>query len=230
VHELERDGFAVSGIQLSPQQCEYFVASLPALAAAGRAGVRDLLAHPTVLTFLHHQMLGEYLWSLIGRELVAVKATLFDKTVESNWRVQWHQDRSIAVRQRHDMPGYGGWSTKGGALHADAPSQVLSQMLAVRIHLDACGPDNGPLRVVPASHTLGKLNQDQVADIVAKNTAVPLCMPRGGMLIMRPLLVHSSAIASSPDHRRVLHIEFAPADAISPMHWHSSVPLRRRAA
>jgi ectoine hydroxylase-related dioxygenase (phytanoyl-CoA dioxygenase family) len=192
--------------------------------------VRDLLGHPTVVTFLHHQLLGDYLWSLVGRDLVAVKATLFDKTHETNWRVQWHQDRSIAVRERRDMPGYGGWGTKGGALHADAPSHVLSQMLAVRIHLDECGPENGPLRVVPGTHTLGKLSSEQVASLVAGNSVEELCVSRGAMLLMRPLLVHSSAVASAPVHRRILHIEFAPADAISPLHWHSSVTLRRRAA
>ncbi len=230
MHDLERDGYAVSTIELTPQQCDYFTASLPSLGAAGRAGIRGLITHPTVLTFLHHEILGEYLWSAVGRELVAVKATLFDKVPEANRQVQWHQDRSIAVRERRDIAGYTCWSLKRGALHVDPPAQVLAQMLAVRIHLDDCGPENGPLRVIAGSHRLGKIGDDELAKVVARSSPSELCVPRGTLLLMRPLLVHSSAVASAAAHRRVLHIEFAPADAISPLHWSASVSLRRRAA
>ena len=228
LNEFDRDGFAVAEIALSPEQCDHFAASLPAV--AGRAGMRNLIFHPTVHALLRHASLGEYVWSLIGRDLIAVKATLFDKTVESNWRVQWHQDRSIAVKERREVGGYTCWSTKAGALHVEPPAEVLSQMVAVRVHLDDCQEENGPLRVIPGTHRLGKLAEKELLNVVGERPHVEIRVARGALVFMRPLLVHASSPALAPMHRRVLHIEFAPCEAISPLYWQSSVPLRRRAA
>ena len=46
-----------------------------------------------------------------------VRAILFDKTPSANLKVAWHQDRSIAVKRRIDVPGYGPWSVKEGIEH-----------------------------------------------------------------------------------------------------------------
>ena len=43
-----------------------------------------------------------------------VRATLFDKVEGANWLVPWHQDLTICVRERIDVPGYGPWSIKAG--------------------------------------------------------------------------------------------------------------------
>ncbi|HEX8152271.1 MAG TPA: phytanoyl-CoA dioxygenase family protein [Thermoanaerobaculia bacterium] len=196
---------------------------------AGRGGVRNLITHPTVTSLLLHERLGSYLWSAVGRDLVAVKATLFDKSPDANWRVQFHQDRSIAVKERMQVAGYGPWSTKAGVLHVEPPAEVLAQMLSIRVHLDECGEDNGPLQVIPGSHRSGKLPAAELEATVAGNPRVELYVPQGGLLLMRPLLVHSSSVARAPEHRRVLHIELAPPEAISPLVWHSAVGLRRAA-
>lgn len=227
--DLDADGYAIGDIGLAEHQCAHLVSSLPAVIGAGHAGVRNLITHPTVVALLSHERLGKYLWSLIGRDLVAVKATLFDKTTDANWRVQWHQDRTVAVKERLDVQGYGPWSTKSGALHVEAPEEVLAQMLAIRIYLDECGMENGPLRAVPGSHRLGKLDPAALEKVVAAGPLIDLPVRRGGFLLMRPLLVHASAAARAPEHRRVLHIEFAPKEAISPLKWHETVTLYRAA-
>ena len=228
MNDLDGAGYALADLVLTDHQCEHIIRSLPAV-AAGRGGVRNLIVHPTVVRLLVHQAFGRYLWSVIGREMVAVKATLFDKTTESNWRVQWHQDRAIAVKERMNIPGYGPWSTKSGSLHVEPPAEVLAQMLAVRIHLDSCGSENGPLRVIPRSHLFGKLAEPEVGEMVAANQMVELYVPQGAMILMRPLLVHSSSPARDVAHRRVLHVEFAPIESISPLQWHTAVPMRRAA-
>lgn len=227
--DLEGDGYALADIVLAKHQCEHIAASLPALIGAGRGGIRNLISHPTVIQLLHHERLGSYLWSIVGRDLVAVKATLFDKTADANWRTQWHQDSLIAVKERMQAAGYDSWSTKAGVLHVEAPEQVLAQMLAIRVHIDECGADNGPLRAIPGSHLAGKLADEAVAEVVAEGSAVELHVPQGALLLMRPLLVHSSVPARTPQHRRVLHIELAPPEAISPLQWHTAVALRRAA-
>lgn len=229
MNDLDGDGYALADISLAADQCEYLASSLPDVASAGRGGVRNLIFHPTVAALLRHKKLATCLWSAIGRDLVAVKATLFDKTPESNWHAAWHQDRLISVKERLDVGGYVAWRMKSGTLQVEPPSEVLAQMVAVRIHLDDMCANNGPLQVIPGSHRLGKLSETQLRQAVARSPHVELSVPRGGLLLLRPLLVHASPAAASPAHRRVLHVEFAPVDAISPLFWHAAVPLHRAA-
>ena len=108
---LEEAGYQVADLALSMGQCEQAASSIPGV-SGGRAGVRDLIQHPTVVRLLAHKRLAELLWSVIGRDLVAVKATLFDKTPDTNWRVRWHQDRVLAVKERLEVPGFGPWSVR----------------------------------------------------------------------------------------------------------------------
>jgi ectoine hydroxylase-related dioxygenase (phytanoyl-CoA dioxygenase family) len=229
MHDLEGDGYALADISLGSGQCEYLASSLPSVIGAGRGGIRNLIAHPTVVALLHHPKLGSYLWSIIGRDLVAVNATLFDKPPESNWDLKWHQDRLITVKERLELAGYGPWAMKAGTLHVEPPARVLTQMIAVRVHLDEASASNGALRVIPGSHRLGKLNPFEMTRATMAGPQVELSVPQGGLLLMRPLLVHAISAEAAPIHRRVLHIEFAPADVISPLYWHSAVTLRRAA-
>jgi ectoine hydroxylase-related dioxygenase (phytanoyl-CoA dioxygenase family) len=228
VNELDADGYELSSLTLPRHQCEHLAASIPPT-SSGRGGVRHLIAHPSVMQFLQQGSLGRYLWSLLGRDLVAVKATMFDKTSTTNWRVQWHQDRAIAIKERMDVSGYGPWSMKSGTLHVEPPVRVLEQMIAVRVHLDACGAGNGPLRVVPGSHRFGKISEARIAEVAAATPNAEILVQQGGILLMRPLLLHASTTAQDPGHRRVLHIELAPREAISPLQWHTAMQLRRAA-
>ena len=228
VNELDADGYELSNLLLSRHQCEHLAASIPPT-SSGRGGVRHLISHPSVIQLLQQGSLGRYLWSVLGRDLVAVKATMFDKTSSSNWRLQWHQDRAITIKERMDVPGYGPWSMKSGSLHVEAPSRVLEQMVAVRVHLDACGVDNGPLRVVPGSHRQGKISHSQIAEVTATAPSAEILVDQGAIVLMRPLLLHASTTAHHPAHRRVLHIELAPRESISPLQWHTAMELRRAA-
>ena len=47
-------------------------------------------------------------------------------------------------------------------LYAHAPASALSQVVALRVHLDASTADNGPLRVFPKLTALGVLTDQQV--------------------------------------------------------------------
>ena len=98
--------------------------------------------------------------------------------------------------------------------HVQPPVAVLEQMLTLRLHLDPCGPDKGPLRVLPGSHRLGKLSAEQIQHQVRSQVAVECLCEAGEILAMRPLLVHSSGSALRPGRRRVIHLEFCPTRAI----------------
>jgi hypothetical protein len=45
--------------------------------------------------------------TILGPGSRAVRAILFDKTARTNWSLAWHQDRTICVRQRIEINGFG---------------------------------------------------------------------------------------------------------------------------
>jgi hypothetical protein len=98
---------------------------------------------------------------------------------------------------------------RAGILYAHAPSWALSRILALRLHLDNSARENGPLRVIPGSHAFGVLSDEDVFRLARRQEAIECVVPRGGVLAMRPLLIHSSSKARANGQRRVLHIEYA---------------------
>ncbi len=100
----------------------------------------------------------------------------------------------------------------GGVIYAHAPASALSQILALRLHLDDSMADNGPLRVLPETHTLGVLTDDAIHELSTRMTTIDCLVPRGGVLAMRPLIVHGSSKSQGQNPRRVLHIEYAASE------------------
>jgi ectoine hydroxylase-related dioxygenase (phytanoyl-CoA dioxygenase family) len=189
-----------------------------------RGGIRNLLeTSPEVRELAATAEVRSLAEMVLGPGCFAVRAILFDKTPSANWKVVWHQDLTIAVRARADIAGFGPWSEKEGVVHVQPPAELLARMLAVRVHLDDCGPENGPVRVLPGSHRAGRLSSAQVDAWRARRAPVDCLARRGAILAFRPLLLHASSPARVPAHRRVLHFEFA-ADALpEPLDWYSRV-------
>src|SRR5262249_21688283 len=117
---------------------------------------------------------------------------------------------------------YSAWTEKAGVPHVQPPVQVLQNMLAVRVHLDDCGPDNGPLRVLPGSHA-GELSPAGIADWIARTEPVTCVARAGDVLAFRPLLLHASSRAVTPQHRRVVQIEFAAGPLPGGLAWRWAV-------
>jgi ectoine hydroxylase-related dioxygenase (phytanoyl-CoA dioxygenase family) len=122
-----------------------------------------------------------------------------------------------------DVPGYGPWSVKTGVAHVQPPVEVLRNMLTVRLSLDDCGPENGPLNLLPGSHAAGVLSAAQVARWRHTVTPVACHVPAGGALLMRPLILHASSEAALPGRRRVVHLEYAAGDLPGGLQWHDQV-------
>ncbi len=176
----------------------------------GRAVARNTLQIESVRALAGDSRLLNIASNLLCRNAVPFRATLFDKSLRANWLVVWHQDTALPLRQRRDAKGWGPWSVKEGVICAHAPASALEQVLAIRIHLDHSNEQNGSLRVLPQTHTLGVLSDDTIYDLAKKTTPVDCHVAAGGVLLMRPLLVHSSSKAKSESaQRRVLHIEYA---------------------
>jgi ectoine hydroxylase-related dioxygenase (phytanoyl-CoA dioxygenase family) len=145
----------------------------------------------------------------LGETAIPYKATLFDKSPARNWLVAWHQDTALPLCERCEIPEWGPWSIKAGVTYAHAPASALAQVVALRLHLDDSRPDNGPLRVLPGTHTLGVLTESDIARLTTEVPAVDCTVSTGGVVVMRPLIVHASSKAESDLPRRVLHIVYA---------------------
>jgi ectoine hydroxylase-related dioxygenase (phytanoyl-CoA dioxygenase family) len=178
----------------------------------GHGGVRNLLDDsPGVRMLAQSRAVRDVAEAVLGDGCVVVRALLFDKTAAANWKVVWHQDLTIALAERRDVPGYGPWSEKAGVVHAQPPTEVLEQMIAVRVHLDDCGPDNGPVRVIGGTHRRGRLSAAAIEQVRGEKSESVCLARKGAALAFHPLLLHASSPATVPGHRRVLHFEFASA-------------------
>ena len=102
-----------------------------------------------------------------------------------------------------------------------------SGLLAIRLHVDESGIDNGPLRVIAGSHRRGRLSTEQIGKW-NKETSVTCTIPKGGALVMRPLLLHASPSCALPKPRRVIHLEFATAELPHGLDWHDRIQMMRR--
>jgi ectoine hydroxylase-related dioxygenase (phytanoyl-CoA dioxygenase family) len=162
-----------------------------------------------------NQLLAEIACEILGTKAFPFRAALFDKSSQSNWLEVWHQDTSVPLRERVEVPGWGPWSVKESIDYAHAPAGTLSQVLALRIYLDDSSAGNGPLRVLPRTHTLGVLSDDGIHNLAARITPVDCVVAKGGVVAMRPLLVHASSKSRTEMPRRVLHIEYAATAAIA---------------
>jgi ectoine hydroxylase-related dioxygenase (phytanoyl-CoA dioxygenase family) len=222
--QFEPDGFAMVPAVFDVLMLRHLNFGLDLSATEGAAkrkgGIRDVVDRSLQLAELaEHVEILRFMSQVLGDEAFLVRATLFDKTPDANWKVPWHQDVTIAVKERRDTPGYGPWSVKLGIPHVQPPSQVLEQMLTIRVHLDPCPPTNGALRVMPGSHRLGRINQDEAPSHIDERLVVCCDANAGDLLAMRPLLLHSSSASLEPAHRRILHFDYALGDLANGLQW-----------
>ena len=227
IEKLEHAGFAVVKYVLEPSFVDELVEAIRS-ARPAMHGMRNLFAQaPPTRSLVNKPVIVDMVEQVLGPDAFAVRAILFDKIKGSNWHVGWHQDQAISIKERLDAPGFGPTSMKQGVPHTRASEAVLKNMLAVRIHLDDCGLTNGPLRCSPGSHRRGRLDPDQGLAIKEELGEAVCLVPRGGVLLMRPLCLHASSPAKSPRHRRVIHIEFANCELPEPLDWYERQPIRR---
>lgn len=230
VRRVRERGYAVVADVIPPERVAALrsaVAAIPADESLQRRraiyGVRNLLeVCPAARALAAAPELRDLVSPLLGDGCFAVRGILFDKVQGANWTLGWHQDSAIAVRRKIDVPGFEAWSVKAGAVQVQPPAEILARMLTLRVHLDDCGVDNAPLRVVPGSHAHGWLD-DAIGDWTRRVDEETCLVRAGGAVAMRPLLLHASARARTPSHRRVLHIEYAAEELPGGLEWRTRI-------
>lgn len=143
----------------------------------------------------------------------------FTKDAQANWGVPWHQDRVIAVADRHDLLGFANWSLKRGLWHCEPPLALFAQMRFVRVHLDDCDAANGAMEIARGSEAEGLIPEKQAAELAARYPTELCAAHRGDIQILPMLVLHRSRPATSDAHRRALRLDYALTDLPTPLSW-----------
>lgn len=219
--DLEKNGFAILRSVVPTSQIQKLISALEAVPDQRiAAGMRNLLSRSHgVRDFASSGIAFGIAKDILRTDPIPVRAILFDKTPAANWYVTWHQDLSIPVQSKVEVDGFGPWSTKDNVIHVQPPAKILEKMVSLRVHLDACAERNGPIKFIAGSHLSGILETENIAQWRDNHEAVIASANSGDVIAMRPLVLHSSSIAESPEHRRVLHLEYAGVELPPELDW-----------
>ncbi|CAN7222634.1 phytanoyl-CoA dioxygenase family protein [Brevundimonas sp. LjRoot202] len=215
---FERDGVLHAGGPLAESEVD-LLRALADERIGSRPGAR-LEGEPVLVALLAaNGPIGAVAMELTSATARPVRAVLFDKTADGNWSVAWHQDRTIPVRERAEVDGFGPWSMKDGVPHVAPPPDVLARMITLRIHLDDVDADNAPLRVARGSHRLGRVPAAEAA-LLAESRPQTVCLARtGDVWAYKTLILHTSAPSRQAMRRRVLQVDYADFDLPPELNW-----------
>jgi hypothetical protein len=169
------------------------------------SGLDELVWKNTLKDVVHH---------VLGARAFITKSIWFDKPPGGNWFVPYHQDISISVDRKTEVEGYSRWTTKHGVIGVVPPVGILENTLTLRIHLDDADNTNGALKVQRGTHRFGIIRDKAIG-----GEEVECGMRAGDVMLMRPLLLHSSMRSTSDKPRRVLHIEVNAGELVPPLRW-----------
>lgn len=186
-------------------------------------GVREFLFdHPEIAKTVFSERLLSVIREIASNCDKSIKSIYFDKPSSANWIVNWHQDLTINLQNRKTVTGYKNWRVKSERTVVQPNLEMLESIFTIRIHLDDCTKENGALRVIENSHTQGVI---EIKDwIQEKNGKERICeVKKGGILIMKPLLLHASRRTENQQNRRVIHIEFTDQSLPEGLEWKEEI-------
>lgn len=172
---------------------------------------------PALKPLVFNQQLQLIIQQIFGEDYFVVKSIYFDKPPESNWFVAYHQDLSISVEKKIKVDGYNRWTVKQNQFSVQPPIEILKNNFTVRIHLDDTNAENGALKVIPSSHQKGIYRPENINWEIEKEI---ICnVDKGGIMLMKPLLLHASSRTTNQQKRRVIHIEFSNCELLDGLEW-----------
>ncbi|AZB28306.1 phytanoyl-CoA dioxygenase [Chryseobacterium balustinum] len=172
---------------------------------------------PDVKDLIFNKNLKTIIKEIFGDNYFVVKSIYFDKPEKSNWYVAYHQDLTISVDKKIDLENFGPWTTKQNQFAVQPPLDILENIFTIRIHLDETDENNGALKVIPKSHAKGIYRPETIDwNVETEN----ICnVEKGGLMIMKPLLLHGSNRTINGKKRRVIHIEFSDKELSEQLCW-----------
>jgi ectoine hydroxylase-related dioxygenase (phytanoyl-CoA dioxygenase family) len=172
---------------------------------------------PEVFTIVFNDKLRSLISDVFGNDYFVTKSIYFDKPEQSNWFVAYHQDLTISVDKKKDIEGYGPWTVKQNQFAVQPPLDILQDNFTIRIHLDDTDENNGALKVIPKSHLKGVYRPETID--WSQETEIVCNVSKGGIMIMKPLLLHASNRTTNNNKRRVLHIELSNKTLPEEIDW-----------
>lgn len=230
--QLAEQGYLIINDVFTASETESMIALIDAAHTSGPSfrkttdlfAIRRFLKEiPALLPALITGRFRELLQTYGAPGCFITKSIYFDKPEQSNWFVAYHQDLSISVEKRLDIPGFGPWTVKQDQYAVQPPLPVLEQTLTLRIHLDDTDSSNGALKVIPGSHNKG-LYRPGSGDLDREKEVV-CAVKKGGVMLMRPLLLHASARSTGAKRRRVMHIECSAAALPAGLNWSEKIVI-----
>jgi len=218
---LDKQGFQLADYFIDPDSLSSINQELENFdCAINKGGIRNAEKKlNSVKSFTQSDVLLKQASEFLDGKAEVVRVILFNKSPENNWLVSWHQDKTVAISDKFVMDGWKNWTVKDGIHHVQPPLEVLHKMVSFRIHLDDTDLENGCLNVIPRSHLSGILNQSQISEIIDQHAVVNCEAKAGSILVMKPLILHSSSRAVSVQPRRILHIEFSSYQLPKDIMW-----------
>jgi ectoine hydroxylase-related dioxygenase (phytanoyl-CoA dioxygenase family) len=179
---------------------------------------------PEALDITLNEKLKILIAEIFGDHFFIVKSIYFDKPEESNWFVSWHQDLTISVNKKIELEGFALWTKKQNQFAVHPPVNILQDNFTIRIHLDDTDEHNGALKIIPKSH-LKNIYRPETIDWSIETEKI--CrVKKGGLMFMKPLLLHSSGRTTNSNKRRVIHIECSRSKLPNGLHWSEFLPIR----
>lgn len=183
---------------------------------------------PGAYNLIFNDRLNTIISQLFGNDYFVTKSIYFDKPEQSNWFVAYHQDLTISVNKKLDIEGFGPWTVKQNQFAVQPPLDILESNFTIRIHLDDTDEKNGALKVIPQSHLKGIYRPETIDWTIETETVCNV--KQGGIMIMKPLLLHASNRTTNNKKRRVVHLEFSNRSLPDALQWseRESLPATRR--
>lgn len=225
IENFNHKGFQIIENIYSKSEIDSIVDLIKVKNIENKFGVRNfLIDHPEFIKTLFNDNLIQVLKIISPDNVKAIKSIYFDKPPSANWNVNWHQDLTINLKAIKEIPQYKNWRKKDNRITVQPDIKLLKNIFTVRIHLDDCKKENGALRVIEGSHLNGII---EIKDwIKSKKGIKKICeVNKGGILLMKPLILHSSKRTENYSNRRVIHIEFTNKELPEGLEWSERINI-----
>lgn len=230
--ELLQNGFAILRQTYSDNEIKQIISAIENIdinkktvrKSADLFAIRQFLKdNETIRHLIFTKNFKSVVEKIAGDDFFVVKSIYFDKPPTSNWYVPYHQDLTISVDKKIETQKFKNWTTKQNQFAVQPPVELLENIITLRIHLDKTDENNGALRVIPKSH-LKEIYPPQTIDW-NKEKEVICDVEKGGVMLMKPLLLHSSKRTTNKKQRRVIHIELSNQELPLDLNWSEKMTI-----
>ncbi len=218
---FKKQGFEIKPNFISINKCKYLISEIEEnINSVSNYGIRNIDKKVNAIASVaNSKSFLNSASSYLNGDAFLVRAVYFNKTLNTNWSITWHQDKTIAVNKQIDLSGYKAWTLKDKINCVQPPLTVLEDMVTFRIHLDAADRANGCLKVIPGTHRFGILSQPEINRIKNIYPMVSCEVDAGDAIVMRPHILHSSEKSLISSNRRVIHLEYSSFNLPHGLTW-----------